>query len=101
MTKHLHAELLEAKEEFHRLRERMSLGVPPVNKDLSLLTLVPKWSGQGSSVSLEEFFASIEDSARIGRWEGPDQIEIAILKLAGSARMFYQRCPELHEEGLT
>ena len=101
MTEHLQAELLEAKAEVHRLRERMSLGVPTVHKDLSLVALVPKWSGQESSVSLEEFFASIEGSARIGRWEGQDQIEIAILKLAGSARMFYQRCPELHEEGLT
>jgi hypothetical protein len=50
---------------------------------------------------LEEIFASIEDSARIGRWEDPDRIEIAILKLAGSARMFYQGWPELHAEGLT
>jgi len=101
MTEHLQAELLEAKAEVHRLRERMSLGVPTVHKDLSLVALVPKWSGQESTVSLEEFFASIEGSARIGRWEESDRIEIAILKLAGSARTFYQGCPELHAEGLT
>jgi hypothetical protein len=46
-------------------------------------------------------FASMEGSARIGRWEDPDRIEIAILKLAGSARTFYQGCPELQAEGLT
>ena len=56
MTEHLQAELLEAKAEVHRLRERMLLGVPTVNKDLSLVALVPKWSGQKSSVSLEDFF---------------------------------------------
>ena len=56
MTEHLQAELLEEKAEVHGLRERMSLGVPTVNKDLSLVALVPKWSGQESSVSQEEFF---------------------------------------------
>jgi hypothetical protein len=33
--------------------------------------------------------------------EGTDHVEIAILKLAGSARTFYQSCPDLHAEGLT
>ena len=56
MTVHLQAELLEAKAEVHRLRKRMSLGVPTAHKDLSLVALMPKWSGQESSVSLEEFF---------------------------------------------
>jgi hypothetical protein len=56
MTEHLQAELLEAKTEVHRLRERMLLGVATAHKDLSLVALVPKWSGQESSVSLEEFF---------------------------------------------
>jgi hypothetical protein len=41
MTEHLQAELLEAKAEVNRLRERMSLGVPTVHKDLSLVALVP------------------------------------------------------------
>ena len=100
MTEHFQTELLEAKAEVHRLRERMSLGVPTVHKDLSQVSLMPKWLGQESSLSLKNFFASIEGSARIERLEGPDQIEIAILKLAGSARTFYQGCPELHE-GLT
>jgi hypothetical protein len=79
----------------------MSLDVPTIHKDLSLVALVPKWSGQESSVSLDEFFASIEGSARIGRWEDPDRIKIEVLKRAGSARIFYQGCPELHAEGLT
>jgi hypothetical protein len=59
MTEHLQAELLEAKAQVHRLRERMSLGARTDHKDLSLVALVPKWSGQESPVSLEEFFASI------------------------------------------
>jgi hypothetical protein len=67
MTEHLQAELLETKAEVHQLRERMSLGVPTVHRDLSLVALVPKWSGQESTVSLEEFFFCFEGSARISR----------------------------------
>ena len=52
-------------------------------------------------VTLEEFFESIEASARIGRWEQIDQIQIATLRLTGSARVFYQSCAELHVEGTT
>jgi hypothetical protein len=85
MTDRLQAELIEAKAEVQRLRKRMSLGVPTVHKDLSLVALVPKWAGQESTVTLQEFFSSIEGSARMGRWKDADRIEIAVLKLAGSA----------------
>jgi hypothetical protein len=84
-----------------RLRERMSLGTPNVHNDLSLIFLVPKWSELDSAVTLEEFFASMEASAKIGRWEESDKREIAVLRLTGSAKLFYQGCTELHEEGVT
>ena len=84
------AELSETRNEVQRLKERMSLGAPTVHKDLSLISLVPKWSGQDFTVTLEEFFESIEASSRIGRWEQIDQIQIAALRLTGSARVFYQ-----------
>jgi hypothetical protein len=47
--------LEEAKLDIQRLRERMSLGSPTVHKDLSLISLIPKWSGSESTNSLEEF----------------------------------------------
>jgi hypothetical protein len=96
MTDRLQAELIEVKAEVQRLKERMSLGVPAVHKDLSLVALVPKWSGQDSAVTLEKFFSSIEGSARIGKCEDADRIEIADLKMTGLARTFYQGCSELH-----
>ena len=91
----------ETRNEVQCLKQRMSLGAPTVHKDLSLISLVPKWSGQDSMVTLEEFFESIEASVRIERWEQIDQIQIAALRLTGSARVFYQGCAELHEEGTT
>ena len=77
----LRAELEESKVEIQRLKERLSGGLPTVHKDLSLVSLVPKWSGSDSGVPIEEFFASIEGAAQIGKWEEQDQIRIAVLKL--------------------
>jgi len=74
---------------------------PTVHKDLSLISLVPKWSGSESAISLEEFFSSIEGSARIGHWAEADCLQVAILKLVKNARTFYNSCPELHGENVT
>jgi hypothetical protein len=76
----LQAELTEAKPGVQRLKERMSLGTPTVHKDLSLVTLVPKWSASESGDTLEEFFASIEGAGRVGRWQDADKVENALLK---------------------
>ena len=100
----LQAEVLEAKAEIQRLRESissMSVGAPIVHKDLSLVTLVPKWSGSDSSITLEEFLSSIESAAKIGHWADPDKREIGVLKPTDSAKLFYQVCTELHAEGTT
>jgi hypothetical protein len=46
-------------------------------------------------------FSSIEASARIGRWEEKDQLEIAVLKLTDSAKLFHHGCSEIHAEDVT
>jgi len=51
----LRAELEESKAENQRLKERLSGGPPTVHKDLSLVSLVPKWSGLDSAVPIEFF----------------------------------------------
>jgi hypothetical protein len=76
-------------------------GNPTVHKDLSLISLVPKWRGPESAVLLEEFFESIESAAKIGRWHTSDCLQIAALKLTDSARIFYNTCLELHAEEAT
>ena len=50
-----------------------------VHKDLSLISLVPKWSGLDSGVTLQDFFASIDASAKLGRWQENDRREIAVM----------------------
>jgi len=61
----LQADLEESKQEIRRLRERLSLGTPTVYKDLSLVSLVPKWSGAETAVPLDESFANIDGAPQI------------------------------------
>jgi hypothetical protein len=66
-----------------------------VPKDLSLNSLVPKWSGTEKSVSVKEFFESVESTAEIGNWSDSDRKQITILKLTEAARAFYSSNQEL------
>ena len=97
----LQAELAETKADIQRRIERFSIGKPTVHKDLSLISLVPKWSGSESAVPLEEFFSSIEGSARVGNWEDTDKCQVAILKLTDAAKQFHNGCSELHLADVT
>jgi hypothetical protein len=97
----LQNELFEAKTEVQQLRERMSLGVPTIHKDLFLVSPIPKCSGHESTVTLEEFLSSIKGSARLGKWKDADRVEIDVLKPTGSAKTFFQGCAELHADGVT
>ena len=98
----LQAELLEAKKEIERLKERaLKSSTQTVNKDLSLISVIPKWSGCDDTVTIEEFLESIKAAAKIGRWNENDRREVEVLSLTGSAKLFYKCCDELHEEGAT
>ena len=59
----LQSELADTKAEFQRLRDQIFRGT--VQKDLSMVSLIPKWSGSDKAIPLEEFFRSIEGTARI------------------------------------
>jgi len=101
MEARLKLKLSEAQMEIQRLRDRLTTTPPTAHKELSLISLVPKWSGSESGFSLEEFFSSVEASAKIGHWAEADCLQVAVLKLAESARTIYFSCPELHGETVT
>ena len=92
----LQMELTETKAELQSLWERVSVGAPAVHKDLSLILLVPKWSGWESGIPLEEFISSLEGAASVGLGEGSDRIQVAILRLSDAAKHFYNGSLELH-----
>ena len=37
----------------------------------------------------------------MGNWNEADKIEVANLRLAGAAKIFYSGCSDLHEHGVT
>jgi len=92
----LRHELAETKAELQRLKGRISVGKPTVHKDLSLISLIPKWSGSETGIALEEFLSSIESSGRLGLWRDADKQAIAILRLSDVAKQFYNGCLEPH-----
>jgi hypothetical protein len=93
--------LAEARAEIVRLRQHAATAMPTVHKDLSLIFIVPKWSGSESATPLEEFLSSIESTAKIGRWEDKDKLRIAIVRLTEPTRTFYNTNMELHSDDIT
>jgi hypothetical protein len=71
-------------------------GFQMTTKDLSLISLVPKWAGTGRLCSLNEFFESVQSAASLGNWSDRDKVRIASLKLTETARLFFNTTPELH-----
>jgi hypothetical protein len=84
----LKLKLSEVQTEIQCLRDRLATAPRTIHKDFSLVSLIPKWSGMESAISLEEFFSSIEGSAKIGN--------LAV----DNVRTFYNSCPKLHEENV-
>jgi hypothetical protein len=69
-----------------------------VHKDLSLVSLIPRFSGAESGTPLEEFIESIDSAAQLGQWTSSDCARVAILKFAEPARSFYNTCSTLHTD---
>ena len=69
------------------------------SKDLSLVSLAPKWSGSETALTIHEFFEIVEGSGKIGNWTETDQIKVCALKL--TQRVFYSATPELRDPDVT
>jgi hypothetical protein len=74
---------------------------PTSSKDMSLVTLIPKWSGTDKATPLHEFFEAIEGTSRVGNWSETDKIQVAVLKLTEVARTFYNTELSLHSSDVT
>jgi len=88
-------------EEINNLRAQVNSGRPIMPKDLSLISLIPKWSGTENSVSVKEFFESVESVATTGNWSDFDKMKITVLKLTEVAKAFYSSNPELHSTSIS
>jgi hypothetical protein len=73
----------------------------PATKDLSLVSLIPKWAGNEKAAPLQEFFNAIEGSAKVGNWSDADKIQVAVLKIKDASRAFYNASKELQAPSVT
>jgi hypothetical protein len=64
----------QMKSELRNLRLQVSAPVPEQTKDLSLVGLIPKFSGSDKAVSVKYFFDTVESTAAIGNWSDSDKI---------------------------
>jgi len=70
-------------------------------KDMWVAKLIEPWRGDSSSMSVTEFFESIDEAAEMGRLTAKDKVHLAKLKLRGIARSFYSAQPELRADDIT
>jgi hypothetical protein len=75
--------------------QELQARIDTTTKDLSLLTLVPKWAGTETSGSLHEFLSAVENMAEMGNWSDKDKVRIATMKLEDAARVFVEAAPEI------
>jgi len=68
----LKQEIAESRAEIDNVREHLSSGMHTVHKDLSLISLVPKFSAGPNATPLEDFLASIDRAALLGKWQVTD-----------------------------
>ena len=101
MSERLRIELVERKIEIARLRDRLSMATTTIHKDLSLISLIPKWSGAEAAVPLEDFLSSIEGAAKMGRWTQENCVQLATLRLLDPAKAFYNSNLDLHAADMT
>jgi len=87
--------------EIKTLREQVNSGRPTVPNDLSLICLIPKWSGTETSISVDEYFELVESTAKIGNWSDSDRKQITVLKLTDVARAFYSSNRDLRSTTIT
>ena len=70
-------------------------------KDMWVANLVEPWKGDSSSMSVTEFFESLDEAAEMGRLTMKDKVHLAKLKLKGIAKAFYSAQPELRADDIT
>jgi len=101
MSERLRLELEESNSEIAQLRDGLSMETPTIRKDLSLISLLPKWSGAETAVPLEEFLSSIEGAAKVDRWTQEDCVQLANLRRLDPAKAFYNYNLDLHAADVT
>jgi hypothetical protein len=73
--------------EFQSLQAQIQ-GRVSCNKDMSVVSLVPNWSGEQKGTPLNVFSEAVERASWLGNWSDQDKVQVAILRLHENARFF-------------
>jgi hypothetical protein len=79
--------------ELRNLRVEVSAPDPQQTNNLSLVGLIPKWSGADKAVSVKDFFDKVESIAGIGNWSDSDKIPT--IKLCNFKEIFVSILPSI------
>ena len=96
MSERLRIELEESKAEIAQLKDRLSMRMPTIHKNLPLISPISKWSGAETAAPLEEFLSSIEGAAKMGTWTQKNYVQLATLRLLDPAKAFYNANLDIH-----
>jgi hypothetical protein len=83
------------------LQTQINSGRPTTTKDLSLVSLIPKWAGTDKSMSVHDTIETVENTAKVGNWGPTDKVQIVVLKLTEVSKAFYNSNLELHAKDIT
>jgi hypothetical protein len=70
-------------------------------KDMWVANLVEPWRGDSNSMSVIDFFETINEAAEMGRLSSKDKVHLVKLKLRGPARVFYSAQPQLRADDVS
>jgi hypothetical protein len=70
-------------------------------KDIVVANLVEPWKGDSTSISVIDFFESVNEAAEMGRLSSKDKVHLVRMKLRGIARAFYSAQPSLKADDCT
>jgi chitinase len=69
--------------EFQARIQEVKARLDKTTKDLSLLTMVPKWPGIEKSGSFQEFLSAVYNMAEMGNCSDKEKVRIATIKSVG------------------
>jgi hypothetical protein len=70
-------------------------------KDIVVANLIDAWKGDSNSISVFDFFESVNEAAEMGRLSSKDKVHLVRLKLRGTAKAFYSSQPSLKADDCT
>lgn len=70
--------------------------VPTRTIDLSVANLLDVFRGDGTGLSVKDFFRLFENAAATGRWSKEDMVRLLQMKVKGSAATFLSTLLDLH-----